>query len=189
MSNVDKDTGIWLLSIATKRHKCDFVLAAIIGYTYTPKSFIDVGCGDGRYCAIFKAYGWEDVVGLDGTEDIKSLGIYDRITKCDLTKPIYTETKAELVLCLEVGEHIPKEHEQVFLNNLCFFVEDELILSWAIPGQYSASGHVNCQPQEYVIKEIEKRGFKYCSTKSEYLKDCASFKWFKENLMIFKKVR
>lgn len=190
MSNINPDNGIWSLSIAAKRHKCDLMLAAIIGMLYTPESVIDVGCGDGRYCAIFKAYGWKEVVGFEGTKNIKSLGIYDNIVNIDLTKPLYPEKyikKYDLVLCLEVGEHIPLRYEQIFINNLCLFVGKELILSWAPIGQYSASGHVNCRNKDYIIEQIEDRGLKYNEGKTNFLQEYASLKWLKENLMLFEK--
>ena len=186
MSNIDKETGIWSMDIACKRHKCDFMLAATIGLLYSPTTFVDVGCGDGRYCKIFKAYGWKNVVGVEGTENITSLGVYDNIIEADLTKELHLE-KYSLVLCLEVGEHIPKKYEQVFIDNLCSFVGKELILSWAPLGQYSASGHVNLQPKDYIIIEVEKRGLKYIESKVDSLQEYASFSWFKKNLMVFEK--
>lgn len=197
MSSIDKETGIWSLDIACKRHKCDLMLSGVIGYLYSPKTFADVGCGDGRYCKIFKAYGWKNVVGYEGTKNISNLGVYDNIINVNLTKPFcnYPSSMSsdtggssyELVICLEVGEHIPKKYEDVFIDNLCNFVDKELILSWAPPGQYSASGHVNLQSKDYVIKKLEKKGFKYNSGKAGFLQEYASFSWFKKNLMVFEK--
>ena len=203
MSSIDKETGIWALDIACKRHKCDLMLAAIIGFTYSPETFIDIGCGDGRYCKIFKAYGWKNVVGIEGTKGVKNLGVFDSIVEADLTKHIsipelftirtsgnvvsLSYNKWDLVMCLEVGEHIPKKYEQVFIDNLCSFVGKELILSWAPPGQYSASGHVNLQSKDYIISEVEKRGLKLIVSKAGFLQEYASFSWFKKNLMVFEK--
>ena len=61
MPNVDPNTGIWSMDIAKRRHRCDLLLAAGIGTLYDPCLTADVGCGDGKYCNILKAYGWKDV--------------------------------------------------------------------------------------------------------------------------------
>ena len=188
MSNVDKETGIWSLNIAKKRHKCDLILAATIGVNYYPDSTADIGCGNGQYCGIFKSYGWKKVVGYEGTDDVHKLGYYKDIIRIDLTKKLHKLPKYDLVLCLEVGEHIPPQHEQIFIDNLCAFCDNDLILSWASPGQYSASGHVNCKSRSYIIEQFEKRGFKYNHKKSQVLMLNAQFSWFKKNLMVFKKI-
>lgn len=183
MSNVDKETGIWSLTIAKKRHKCDLDLVDIIYAFYEPRTMADVGCGSGMYCKEFATFGW-NVVGYEGTKDVISLGEYDKIIQIDLTTKLKVP-KYDLTICLEVGEHIPKKHEKRFLDNLCLFVKKDLILSWAPEGQYSASGHVNCRPREYIIAELEKRNLFYHKLKSEFLRKDASFSWFQNNLMVF----
>jgi 2-polyprenyl-3-methyl-5-hydroxy-6-metoxy-1,4-benzoquinol methylase len=186
-SNVNPYNGIWSLEIAARRHKCDLMLAAIIGMTFSPKSTADIGCGNGQYCAILKAYGWKDVVGYEGTKNVTSLGYYNDIRYVDLTQKLLVANPYDLVLCLEVGEHIPPQHEQIFLDNLCKFASNDMVLSWAPHDQYSASGHVNCQKKEYIISEVEKRGFKFNSSKTNFIMEYASFPWFRRNLMVFKK--
>ena len=187
MANVDKNTGIWGMHIAKKRHKCDRLLTAAIANLFDPIRVADLGCGDGMYCRIFKTYGWPEVHGYEGTVGVKELGIYDDIMFLDLTKKRFVDIDYDLVVCLEVGEHIPPEHEQVFLDNLAAFSSKHLVLSWAVPGQYSASGHVNCQDPGYVIKQVCKRGFNWKQKQSQYLKDKAEFEWFKKAIMVFER--
>lgn len=180
------ETGIWDLNTAKKRHRFDLKLAQKIFTMF--KSFLaaDVGCGNGQYCKFFKDHGWPNVHGYEGTQGVKELGIYDDIMVVDLTKRRWVEIDYDLVICLEVGEHIPKNFEQVFIDNLCEYVHKDLILSWAIPGQ-GGKGHFNEQPNEYVIAEFEKRGLTYILNHSEVLRESASLGWFKNTLMVFRR--
>jgi 2-polyprenyl-3-methyl-5-hydroxy-6-metoxy-1,4-benzoquinol methylase len=148
---------------------------------------VDIGCGSGMYCRFFSSLGWE-IVGLEGTPNITLLGIYDDILEVDLTKPIESKiSKFDFTLCLEVGEHIPKKHEQQFIDNICYMAGKDLVLSWAIPGQYSASGHVNCQLNEYILEQFDERGFDYRASLTIILRESAEFSWFKDTVMCFRR--
>ena len=51
-------------------------------------------------------------------------------------------------------------------------------MSWAIPGQ-GGFGHVNCQPNEYIIEQVEGRGWAYNAAESEHLRGhCSGCSWF-----------
>ena len=178
------ETGIWNLNTAKKRHRFDYTLAARIGEMWAPKQFADLGCGNGRYCAVFKAYGWPSVHGYEGTQDIKTLGIYDDIFTLDLSKKRWVEMNYDLVMCLEVGEHIPKEHEQTFIDNVCEFTTKDLILSWAVPGQ-GGKGHVNEHENDYIVEQLWQRGFRYDRGRSRDLREHASLRWFQNTIMVF----
>jgi len=178
--------GIWDLKTAKKRHRFDHHLAARIGEMWSPNKFADLGCGDGRYCAVFKAYGWPEAHGYDGTQGIKTLGVYDDIFTLDLAKKRWVDIDYDLVMSLEVGEHIPKEYEQTFIDNVCEFAKKDLIMSWAVHGQ-GGKGHVNEQPNDYVVKQLWKRGFRYDKKVSRYLRGSSSMKWFKDTIMVFRR--
>lgn len=182
---IDEKTGIWDLETAKKRHRFDNLLCGGIGAMYLPKRAADVGCGDGRYCHILsKAYGWPLVHGYEGTPDIKEIAVHDDIMIVDLTKRRWVGIDYEFVLCLEVGEHIPKKHEQVFMDNVGEFVSRDLVLSWAVPGQ-GGGGHFNERSNDYVISEFVKRGLEFDEKKTERLRGYSSLKWFKNSIMAF----
>lgn len=187
---IDKETGIWSLKEAKTRHRCDFLLAASIGTFYNPpKRAVDLGCGNGRYCSIFSSYGWPSVCGYEGTLDVDKLGVYENICYSDLSKPvgkILNSLKYDFVLSLEVGEHIPKQYEQIFINNVCEFVKKDLVLSWAIPGQ-KGMGHVNERSNEYIIQQFEERGLIFWKKMSDGLRKRSSLKWFKNTIMVFRR--
>lgn len=179
------NTGIWGLDLAKKRHKCDVELANTIFLNFKPNSFADIGCGNGAYCKIFKDKGWPIVHGYEGTKNITSLGIYNDIKEVDLTTKLKVERRYDLILCLEVGEHIPLIYEDVLIDNISNFVSNNLILSWAPPGQYSASKHVNLRKQDYIIQKFNKKGLIYQPKISMLLRKKSSFSWFRKNLMVF----
>lgn len=181
---VDPETGIWHISIAKKRHKTDEHLARAICENFTPERAADLGCGLGHYCKLFAEHGWEVIDGYEGTKDLGEYKVWPWIYRFDLTKPIEF-VPYDFVLCLEVGEHIPEKHEQVLLDNICRAAKKDIVLSWAIPGQYSASGHVNCRPNDYVINELAKRGFVLDNNMTKNLREASSFKWFKNTIMVF----
>ncbi len=185
---IDKETGIWSLIEMMKRRPCDILLAAAIATYYkNPITAADLGCGNGQYCRIFKNYGWSLVHGYEGVSQITSLGIYNQVFQADLSKPLHEVTSYEFVLCLEVGEHIPKKHEQVFIENVCKFCKKHLVISWAIPGQ-GGTGHFNEQPNSYVVDEFVKRGFKFNTKLTDKLRKHTSVKWFRNTIMVFYRI-
>ena len=183
---IDADSGIWSLDVAKKRHRFDPFLAARIGMKYQPKKAADLGCGNGRYCAVFKAYGWSIVHGYEGTPNVMSLGIYDDIFQIDLSKRRWVEIDYDFVMCLEVGEHVPEKHEEFFLDTMTNFSSKDLIMSWAIPGQGGA-GHLNEKPNEYIIGELAKRGFIHNEDESDELRKFSSLKWLRNTILKFEK--
>ena len=182
--SINPDSGIWNLNTARKRHRFDPFLAARIGMKYHPEKAADLGCGNGRYCAVFKAYGWSIVHGYEGTPGVISLGIYDDIFQIDLSKRRWVDIDYDFVMCLEVGEHVPEKYEEFFLDTITNFSSKDLIMSWAIPGQGGA-GHLNEKPNEYIIGELAKRGFVHNEDGSDELRKFSSLKWLRNTILVF----
>lgn len=191
MSNIDKNSGIWFIDIAKKRHKCDYNLCLAIKNNFNIKTIVDIGCGIGLYCKILFDYGYY-VIGYEGTPKIQNISVYDNIITKDLTKPIFNYEIIpcfDLTLCLEVGEHIPKKYETIFVDNLCKYAKNKLIISWADKEQYSASGHVNPKTKSEVIFIFTERGYCLDYEKTEILRKQSSFSWFKNNLLVLENER
>ena len=55
----------------------------------------------------------------------------------------------DAVLSLEVGEHIPEDYEDIYLENLDRHADKIIILSWAVPEQ-GGFGHVNERDNGYI---------------------------------------
>ncbi len=192
---VDRETGIWSLEVETvkKRHRFDACLCGAIAHMHRnnpPKVTVDLGCGPGYYCrALQYGFGWPKVIGVEGTPNITSLGVYSHIYEQDLSKKLPNNTVhvyVDLVLCLEVGEHIPRKHEQVFIDNVCMCTYKDLILSWGVPGQ-DGTGHFNLRDNDYVIGQFEKRGLEIDWKRSEWLRKHSSYEWFRNTLMFFRR--
>lgn len=150
------------------------------------KNVVDFGCGLGDYVKFFILNGI-DCEAYDGNPNTSDItGGIGKVL--DLSENFNLNKKFDCVLSLEVGEHIPKKYEQVFLNNICKHTEKLLIVSWAVVGQ-GGDGHVNCQNNDYIINQIENRGFKYNKGISIFLRHFVSNAfWFKNTIMVFEKI-
>lgn len=142
---------------------------------------IDLGCGHNFYISAMIYCGWHNAShGLDAVD----LGS-KYMEVLDITKPIYYTGKYN-VISLEVGEHVPSELSDMYLDNICGFGGD-IIMSWAVEGQ-EGIGHVNCHNNNWVISEMHKRGYKLEGNRTADLRasvaDCHC-SWFKETLMYF----
>ena len=185
---IDKETGIWDLETAKRRHRYDPKLSECISTTYkSAESIADIGCGTGEYCKYLKDHLQTPVIhGYEGTPNIEEIAVYNNIMNLDLTKKRWVDIYYPLILCLEVGEHIPKKYEEIVIDNICEFVCKDLVLSWAIPGQ-GGTGHYNEQPNDYIISEFVKRGMIYNESNTKKLRECSSLRWFKNTIMVFER--
>ena len=147
------------------------------------KKIIDLGCGTGEYVKFLKNNNI-NAIGVDNCDSCKN------IEKWDLTK-LYNNP-ADYVQSFEVGEHIPKKYESVFIKNICNNAKKGIILSWALPGQ-GGDGHVNEKSTKYIISMIEKNGFKLNERKTQEIRNhiglSLRFLYFRHNLLIFDKIR
>jgi SAM-dependent methyltransferase len=126
---------------------------------YAPKSAIDIGCGSGVWLAALKQLGVADVTGVDGPHIQKSYIAPEEFVVADLREgfPAF-ERKFDLCLCLEVGEHLPAEMAEGFVDYLSKLATT-IIFSAAIPGQ-GGHGHINCQWQGFWVEKFRRRGFR-----------------------------
>lgn len=176
------DHGYWTSKEETNTHACDKALSnALIDVFGDVGWVVDIGCGDGSYTNNFLDHGIP-CVGYDGSPLTHDLTNGVCFTK-DFAIP-QDIGQFDLVLSLEVGEHIPQEFEQVFLNNICKASKKYVCLSWAIVGQ-GGTGHVNCQNNDHVIRFMRSRNFEFDVELSRKLRQLSSFPWFKNTLMVF----
>lgn len=178
------ERGYWLEK-DSHEHKYDSDLATQLVFLLKElncNSILDLGCGPGLYSTFFVNEGF-DCECYDGNpytpEESNNL-----CSVLDISEPFDLGKKFDCVLSLEVGEHIPKEYEDIFIDNLIKHSNGLIILSWATIGQ-GGHGHVNEQPNEYIenlfIQTEYKRNFEY-ETK---LRESAYWWWFKNTIMVF----
>jgi hypothetical protein len=82
-------------------------------------------------------------------------------------------------LSLEVGEHIPREFEATFLDNVCRHCLVGTVISWADPGPLGI-GHVNCHSNDYLERQFADRGLLRQHDLESSLRQAASLPWFGE---------
>lgn len=153
-----------------------------------PQSVIDVGCGVGSFLSVFKENGVNDIFGVDGDwVDRKLLEIpVEKFLAVNLEKPIPVDRQFDLVVSVEVAEHLPKKHADAFVESLTNLGK-VCLFSAAIPRQPGAN-HVNTQWPEYWIERFQNRGY--------VVIDCIRNKawnnpqvvwWYKQNIFLFVK--
>lgn len=191
-----KETGYWTSDDTNAKHVHDPNLAEwILNYLHNDKDkqLIDFGCGMGDYLKKLHENGFTNLYGFEG--EVRE-GSLDFIKSWDLTNPIrdcenydYLKNNAYNTICLEVGEHIPKQFESVFLNNITSLTTNKILSSWAIIGQ-GGDGHVNCMNNDEVISKMSDLGFDYLEEDSMSARNSVSVKiapWFLNTIMIFQK--
>ncbi|XP_069995896.1 uncharacterized protein [Penaeus vannamei] len=122
--------------------------------------------------------------GWDGAANIARLS-RGRIGRLNLARRVDVGARFDWVLSLEVGEHIPRAFEGVFMDNLVKHACTGIVLSWAVPGQ-DGHHHVNTRENEYIKASMAERGLVADEEAERKLRDTASLPWFKNTLMVFK---
>ena len=135
------------------------VIVPLILDLIQPKTVIDIGCGTGVWLSVFKQYGVEDVWGVDGDcVDQQMLKIpRERFTAFDLTRPFRLNRKFDLVMSIEVAEHLPAANAESFVDSLVR-LGDIILFSAAIPFQ-GGTNHLNEQWQTYWAELFKKNGY------------------------------
>jgi 2-polyprenyl-3-methyl-5-hydroxy-6-metoxy-1,4-benzoquinol methylase len=185
ISDISDYRGCWSSVKEVRSHIFDESLCGAISSISKDnlKTVVDIGCGNGRYTMYLNENGF-DCIGFDGSPLTPEITNNLCAIK-DFSYPVNVG-KYDLVLCLEVGEHIPVEYEQIFIDNICRAAKKDVILSWALIGQ-GGEGHVNCRNNEYIITEMLLRGFNLDINKSNYLRERSTLDWFRGTIMYFKK--
>jgi hypothetical protein len=190
------ETGYWTSDDTESIHVHDPRLANwILNYLQNDKDkqLIDFGCGMGDYLKKLHNNGFSNLHGFEG--EVRK-GSPNFVDSWDLTNPIknyknydHLKKNAYNSICLEVGEHIPKQYESIFLDNITSLTTNKIILSWAIIGQLG-DGHVNCMNNDEVILKMNELGFNYLENDSIIVRNSVSpeiASWFLNTIMIFQK--
>ena len=125
-----------------------------------PRSVLDVGCGNGAFLKAFSLAGVADILGVDGDYVPRERLLIDmaNFRPTDLAKPLALGRRFDLVMSLEVAEHLPAAAAPSFVRSL---VEhgDVVFFSAAVPGQRGAN-HVNEQWPSYWAKLFAAHGMR-----------------------------
>lgn len=185
MFDICTDTGVWKRP-NLNGHVFDINLCGAISKVlknHKINEAYDLGCGHGTYTKFLRSIDF-DCEGFDGNPFTKELtgglcNVLDLSKKCELTP-------RECVITLEVGEHIPKKYEEVFVDNVNRSAKRMIILSWAVPGQ-GGEGHFNEQPNEYIRGIFSSLGYSSLEEEEKFLRGRSELPWFKNTIMVFHK--
>jgi len=124
-----------------------------------PRSIVDIGCGVGTWLAEFRRNGVADIFGVEGGKIRHRLLQVprDKVLQHDLEQPLRMDRRFDLVISLEVAEHIPEKYADEFVDALVR-LGDVIVFSAAVPYQGGVN-HVNEQWQEYWANKFEARNY------------------------------
>ena len=152
-----------------------------------PKSVVDFGCGLGTFLCAFKKNGVVDVLGLDGAWVNKAL-LYkyinpDEFVETNLEKEIKFNKKYDLVVSLEVAEHLSADSADIFVKNLVNS-GNTILFSAAVPNQ-GGQNHINEQWLTYWEEKFLKYGFIIYDVIRPILWNYSEiFPWYKQNMVL-----
>ncbi|XP_052816028.1 uncharacterized protein LOC128242763 isoform X2 [Mya arenaria] len=182
-------TGGWCAQSSVEnsgQHKTDTQLVPVLAEFFKDKCVGSFGDGPGRYKQL-----------LTDTKKLKGYDAYDgapfsektsegRVSYLDLTLPQYGLPLYDWIMSLEVAEHIPREYESVYIDNIVRHAKEGVVLSWAVPGQEGYS-HINMRTFEYVKDLFDKLGFDHDAESSEKLKKASKLEWLRTNTNVYRR--
>lgn len=186
MFDICKESGAYLRNSLAGHFFDENLAEAIVDLQskYKNKTAYDLGCGHGEYTRYLKNK-QINCSGFDGNPYTNNI-TNGLCSVLKLNEPINLP-RVDCVICLEVGEHVPKQFEDVVINNIVNTTNNLIILSWAIEGQLG-EGHVNCRNNDYIKNKISNFGFKNLIEEENLLREKSKLSWFKNTIMVFKKL-
>ena len=122
-------------------------------------SLNDFGAGVGQYGrAILARDPRYRFFGYDGAGNVEEVS-KGFVRFFDLTTPL-SLPRADWLMSLEVGEHIPPQHELAVIRNLHAHNCRGMILSWAYLKKVGV-GHVNNHSPRYLIRLLDELGYEH----------------------------
>lgn len=157
-----------------------------------PASAIEIGCGIGNVLYELKCRGIR-AVGLECSTAAISMcrekGL--DVREFDVAKDNWQGTESfEVVICMEVAEHIPEKYAEKLVALLCRF--RGVVVFTAAPRGQGGTDHVNEQPREYWEAKFMSMGFAEDDRMRRRIVDImmsgGSFPVYCQNLMVFAKI-
>lgn len=178
----------YLYSSETHNSTDPALLVPLVINFFNPKSVIDVGCGTGNFLEAFKKNGVAKVFGIDGdfqSQAIRKNFLADtEFQNYNLSMPYFAETKYDLAICLEVGEHLNKDSADNLITTL-INSSDIIIFSAAIPLQ-GGQFHINEQWPDYWAKKFAAYNYFPADIIRPLIWNNPSIKyWYKQNIIVY----
>lgn len=145
---------------------------------------LDIGCNTGVWVRGFMDRDWSCPFGIDLEHMRPNLLIPEKnFRSVDLTRPLPKDFHGgwELVLCLEVGEHLPESAADTLVDSCCH-AGPLVLFSAATPGQ-GGHGHINEQPHEYWAAKFAERGYSWETEIRAVLPEDLAW-WYTRNMAV-----
>ena len=168
------------------------IVVPIIMEAFKPESVLDVGCGIGTWLSVFRDLGVKTVLGVDGgwvdRNLLRKFIEEEYFLSADLRYELNLDRKFDLVISLEVAEHISDEYADDFVKSLVNH-GNVIVFSAAIPLQ-EGENHVNEQWPSYWIEKFARfqlypdnflRRMIWDNERIEY--------WYRQNILVFTKAK
>ena len=167
----------WASAMAIATHAYD---------SLKPTSVLDLGCGVGTWLKAFQEIGVRRIQGVEGywMDPSKLVLAPEHFRHGDLRAPIDLQERFDLVISLEVAEHLPDHVADVYLDTLVRH-GSAILFSAAIPYQ-GGTDHVNERPQSYWRKKFETRGYTCLDAVRPIFWDIDDVLfWYRQNMFLY----
>ena len=161
-------------------------ILGILQEYFAPRSVLDVGCGLGTWLAVARELGAAEIYGVDGSWLDPALLEIDPAfaRRCDLEKGIALERKFDLVVCLEVAEHLHERAADTLVASLAAH-GDVVLFSAAIPFQ-GGHHHVNEQFADYWAERFARHGYRALDfVRPRIWTDPEVLWWLRQNALVY----
>ncbi len=152
-------------------------------------SVLDVGCGRGAWLKACHELGSKDLYGYDGDWNSQSMMIDKSIkfSSINLNKPFSPEKKVDLLMTLEVAEHLEPSSSEQFIKCLTG-AADAIVFSAAFTGQ-GGTNHINEQYHSYWADLFLKNGYvPFDIFRPEFWNDERVGFWYRQNAFLYLKI-
>ena len=181
----------WMQRVDKMERASARVMAETIFNELSPFSVLDLGAGPCSHANFLAGFGCKVAV-VDGSScaaEFAAPGV--RFIHADLVQPLFLQQTFDVVLCLEVIEHLPEAAETILLETMVRHTAGRLVVTAASPGQ-KGRHHINLKPLPYWIKKISAPGLIHDSSMVTRWQETWKAKnvlgFYIDNLMIFRKL-
>ncbi|RJO65895.1 MAG: class I SAM-dependent methyltransferase [Myxococcales bacterium] len=169
--------------------------AEIVFEQYRPATVLDLGCGAGFHATRLAELGVR-VIAADFVSCPPAFRAPDlpAVEMADLAAPLPPDRfpRVDLVLCLDVAEHLAPEAAPIVVAN-CTRFSDLVVFSAAPPGQ-GGIGHINEQPRRYWFERFRNENFRHCRRESGWIdiralarRDVLTLRWMATQLAVYRR--